>query len=79
MYTQEWVPYSGKFSRGPNFRDFRYPRPKRENKNRENCTREKFSHVRFVHQSRCLTMALHRYFKPSDDLLPSPTGLFRPL
>ena len=43
------------------------------------CTREKFSNVRFVHQSRCLTMALHRYFKPSDDLLPSPTGLFRPL
>ena len=29
------VPYSGKFSRGPNFRNFRDPRPKRENKNRE--------------------------------------------
>ena len=29
------IPYSGKFSRGPNFRDFRDPRPKRENKNRE--------------------------------------------
>ena len=29
------VPYSGKFSRGPNFRDFHDPRPKRENKNRE--------------------------------------------
>ena len=29
------IPYSGKFSWGPNFRDFRNPRPKRENKNRE--------------------------------------------
>ena len=27
--------YSGKFLGGPNFRDFRNPRPKRENKNRE--------------------------------------------
>ena len=27
------IPYSGKFSRGSNFRDFRDPRPKRENKN----------------------------------------------
>ena len=34
------VPYSGKFSRGPNFRDFRDPRPKRENKNREIRNRE---------------------------------------
>ena len=32
----ELLPYSGKFSRGPNFRDFRDPRPKRENMNREN-------------------------------------------
>ena len=34
------IPYSGKFSRGPNFRDFRDPRPKRENKNREIRNRE---------------------------------------
>ena len=30
------IPHSGKFSRGPNFRDFRDPQPKRENKNHEN-------------------------------------------
>ena len=29
------VPYSGEFSQGQNFRDFRDLRPKRENKNRE--------------------------------------------
>ena len=34
------VPYSGKFSRGPNFRDFHDPRPKRENKNRKIRNRE---------------------------------------
>ena len=31
----DYIPYSGKFSRGTNFRDFRDPRLKRENKNRE--------------------------------------------
>ena len=34
------VPYSGKFSRDPNFRDFRDPRPKRENKNHQIRNRE---------------------------------------
>ena len=34
------VPYSGKFSRGPNFLNFRDPQPKRENKNREIQNRE---------------------------------------
>ena len=37
--SSEIILYSGKFSRGPNFRDFRNPRPKRENKNRENLNR----------------------------------------
>ena len=41
------VPYSGKFSRGPNFRDFRDPRPKRENKNPQDMKPEKFEHVNF--------------------------------
>ena len=47
---------SGKFSQGPNFRDFRDPRPKRENKDREIRNRENlntwtfgnFYPVRFV-------------------------------
>ena len=34
------LPYSGKFSQGPNFHDFRDPRPKRKNKNHERRTTE---------------------------------------
>ena len=30
------IPYGRKFSQGPNVRNFCHPRPKRENKNREN-------------------------------------------
>ena len=59
-----YIPYSGKFSRGPNFRDFRNPRPKCENKNCENLnmwTSGNFYPVRFVRWSRStwrLTMAV---------------------
>ena len=38
------IPYSGKFSRGPNFHDFCDLRPKHENKK---CEIRKFEHVNF--------------------------------
>ena len=43
MWLSSCLPYSRKFLRGPNFRDFRDPSSKRENKNRENKNRENFS------------------------------------
>ena len=53
------IPYSGKFSRGSNFRDFRDPRPKTRNKFEhvntfawhEYLDSWNFSHVRFVRYS----------------------------
>ena len=64
IYTHMWrsviiicihtwlLPYSGKFSRGP--RDFRDPRPNRENKNREIRNREHVNFWKFL--LRCLTL-----------------------
>ena len=85
---QTSIPYSGKFLQGPNFHDFRDPRPKRENKNREIRTAkiwtqtfvwtfelvEIFTCAFCVLVSLDLTTVLYRYFKPADDVLSSPTG-----
>ena len=70
------IPYSRKFSRGPNFRDFHDPQPKCENKNREN----------FVNF--CVNFRTHRNFhacvlcaslgRSDDGTVPIQTGRRRP-
>ena len=80
----ESIPYSGKFSWGPNFC---YPRRKHKNKNRQIKwtfvwtfeLEEVFTRAFCALVSLDLTMALYRYFKLPDDVLPSPTGDLSPV
>ena len=80
-----YIPYSGKFSQGPNFRNFRNPWPKCENKNREinwrcELLREYLDLWKLRMCVLCaiisldLMTSLHHYFKLADDVLPSLTG-----
>ena len=70
------IPYSGKFSRGSNFRDFRDPRPKREN-----TKPRKFERVNFLSRAFCALASLDltsdyvtiALFKPTYNVLPFPT------
>ena len=75
------IPYRGKFSQGPNFRDFHDPRPKHKNKNSKNFTNfcvNIFEHVFFFHacvlctSSVDLTTVLY-LFTPADNILFSLT------
>ena len=78
------IPYSGKFSRGPNFRDFRDQRPKRENKNREIRSRENLNtnFWKFLPRTFCALVSLDLtsddgtivLFQTRRDVLPFPTG-----
>ena len=58
------IPYSGKFSRGPNFRD---PRPKREKKNHEIRNCENLNHMNFWKFLPCAFCALVSLDLTSDD------------
>ena len=79
-----WIPYSGKFSLGANFRDFRRLIGNRENKNREKLTRagqktlmQLWCRCVRITVSKCeycvKKMALYHYLQTVDPL-PSPRG-----
>ena len=75
---------AGNFLQGPNFQDFCDPRPKRENKNLKILNTWTFTWTfELTEIFTCLfcalvslnvRMSLYHYFKPADNVLPSPTG-----
>ena len=52
------VQYSGKFSRGPNFRNFRDPQPRRKNKSRENLNSWNFVLMKIFTRAFCALVLL---------------------